>query len=113
MLHIDKITVTDRARAIVRQQQARHESNMGLLIVLYYMSSFIDADGSNVEGFAPGYTIDSVAQSPRGDNWVTARLPDGTEFRFMPKFTWRADESYVVDQASSYTLSIGPAPTDS
>jgi hypothetical protein len=72
------------------------------------MPTFTDADGSSVDGFAPGYTIDFVRRPPAGDNWVRARLPDGTAFHFMPKFRWSPDESYLVDQASSYTLSIGP-----
>jgi hypothetical protein len=110
MLQIENITVTDRAWAILRQQKARHEPNAGLTITLYYMPAFTNADGTTVDGFAPGYTIDFAVQPPSGDNWVAARLPDDTEFRFMPKFTWRPDETYVVDQASSYTLSIGPAP---
>ncbi|MEO7223446.1 MAG: hypothetical protein ABIY37_13325 [Devosia sp.] len=113
MQQIDNVIVTDRAWAIFRQQQARHESNLGLSIALYYMPTFTNADGTSVEGFAPGYTIDFVVQPPSGDNWVMARLLDGTEFQFMPNFAWRPDESYVVDQASSYTLSIGPAPKSS
>lgn len=110
MLQIENIAVTERAWKIFRQQQARHQSNLDLMIALYYMPSFTNADGSDVEDFVPGYTIDFVAQPPPGDHWVMARLPDGTAFQFMPKFVWRPDESYIVDQASSYTLSIGPAP---
>ncbi len=72
------------------------------------MVSITNADGTVVEGFAPGYTIDFVVQPPSGDRWLAALLPDGTEFRFMPKFTWNPEGRYVVDQASSYTLSIGP-----
>jgi hypothetical protein len=109
MLQVDNIAVTDRALEIFRQAQARHQFNPRLLIALYYMPSFTNADGSDVEGFVPGYTIDFVVQPPPGDHWILARLPDGTEFRFMPKFTWRSQESYVVDQASAYTLSIGLA----
>lgn len=109
MLQIDNITVTDRAWAIFRRAQARHQSDRRLLIALYYMPSFTNADGSDVEGFVQGYTIDFVKQSPPGDHWLLARLPDGTEFRFMPKFTWRPEGRYVVDEASSYTLSIGLA----
>ncbi len=110
MRQIHNITLTDPAWAIIRMQKARHQPSAELSIVLYYMPSFTNADGTNVEGFAPGYTIDFVVQPPAGDNWLKARLPDGTDFQFMPKFSWHPDESYVVDQASSYTLSIGPTP---
>ena len=103
MLQIDNIIVTDRAWAIFRQEQARHQSSARLLIALRYMPTFTNADGITVDGFAPGYTIDFGVQSPPGGQWVKARLSEGTEFQFMPKFIWRPDESYVVDQASSYT----------
>ena len=106
---IDNITITERAWAIFRREQARHQSNPPLSIALYYMPAFTNADGSKVEGFSPGYTIDFVAQPPPGERWITAKLPDGTAFQFMPKFIWRADERYVIDQASAYTLSIEPA----
>lgn len=110
MLKIDNIVVTDRALAIFRGLRARQPANARLSIALHYMPRFVNADGSTVDGFAPGYTIDFVAQAPVGEAWIEASLPDGSAFRFMPKFTWRADEKYVVDQASAYTLSIGPAP---
>ena len=108
MQQIDNITVTDRAWAIFREQRARHQSRADLSIALYYMPSFTNPNGTDVEGFAPGYTIDFVTSSPPGDRWILAKLPDGTSFVFMPKFVWRPDEAYVVDQASAYTLSIAP-----
>ena len=110
MLQIENISVTDRAWKIFREQRARHVSNASLSIVLYYMPTFTNADGSTVDGFAPGYTIDFVTQSPAGDRWLKADLPDGTNFLFMPKFAWRPDERYVVDQVSAYTLSIESEP---
>jgi hypothetical protein len=106
--HIDNVVVTNRAWAIFRQQLGRQAANARGVIVLHYMPRFVNADGSTVDGFAPGYTIDFVAQAPESDAWIEASLPDGSAFRFMPKFAWRADENYVVDQASAYTLSIGP-----
>lgn len=111
MLQIENITLTDRAWAIFRQERARHQSISDLSIVLYYMPSFTNPDGTDVAGFAPGYTIDFVTKSPPGDHWIVAKLPDGTTFQFMPKFTLRPDEFYVVDQVSAYTLSIGPIAT--
>lgn len=110
MPHIENINVTERAWAIFREQRARHASGASLSIVLYYMPTFTNADGTTVDGFAPGYTIDLVTQSPAGDHWHRASLPDGATFLFMPRFTWRPDEQYVVDQASAYTLSIELEP---
>ena len=108
MLQVENIVVSDRAWAIFRRERARHTSTVKLSIALYYMPAFTNADGTTVDGFAPGYTIDFAGQAPVGDAWISARLPDGTLFQFMPRFAWRADERYVVDQASAYTLSIGP-----
>jgi hypothetical protein len=108
MRQIYNLEVTERAQAIFRRQQELHRADPPLPIALHYMPTFVNADGSAVEGFAPGYTIDFVAQPPEGAEWLRAKLPDGTEFRFMPKFVWRADETYLVDQASDYTLSLGP-----
>lgn len=107
MRRIDNVTVTERAWTIFRQQQDRHGSNAPLSIVLHYMPTFTNADGTDVDEFAPGYTIDFVVQPPSGNRWLAALLPDGTEFRFMPKFTWNLEGRYIVDRASAYTLSIG------
>jgi hypothetical protein len=109
MLKVDNVDVTERAWAIFRQQRGRNPTNPSRVIALHFMPTFVNADGSNVEDFAPGYTIDFVAGIPPGEGWVQASLPDGSSYYFMPKFDWRADTRYVVDQASAYTLSIRPA----
>ncbi len=106
MLRLKNITVTDRAAEYFRRERARRHAN-ARPVTLIYMTSFTNPDGSTVEGFAPGYTIDFEDWEP-GDHWVMATLADGTEIWFMPEITFRPDESYVVDLASSYTLSIGP-----
>lgn len=109
MRTVDNIVTTPRAAAIFRLEKRRHWPRLGEVIALHFMSSFTNADGTTVADFAPGYTIDYVADRAFGDSWLLAHLPDGTPFRFMPKFVWRPDETYVLDRASGYTLSIGPA----
>ena len=76
---------------------------------MVYLSRFVNRDGSVVEGFSPGYSAGPVQGGHFSDMWALAHLPDGTEFPFMPKFEWQPDASYVVDLASNYTFSIGPA----
>jgi hypothetical protein len=109
MLQVDNVDVTERAWAIFRQQRTRNPAYASRVIALHFMPSFVNADGSNVEGFAPGYTIDFVDHIPTGEGWMQARLPDGSAYYFMPKFDWRVDKRYVTDQASAYTLAIRPA----
>lgn len=109
MKAIDNVVITARAVARFKRELERRETRSGEVIALHYMTSFTNADGTTVDGFAPGYVIDRVADRRFGDQWLMAQLPDGTAFRFMPKFDWRAGETYVVDLASAYTLSIGSA----
>jgi len=108
MKAIANIVVTDRAEAVFQLEARRHGPRPGEVIALYYMPSFTNADGTTIAEFAPGYTIDHVPDREFDDDWLLAYLPDGTAYRFMPKFEWRADETYVLDRVSGYTFSIGP-----
>lgn len=109
MRTVENVMTTARAAAAFRLEARRHIPRLGEVIALHFMPSFTNADGTTVAEFAPGYTIDYVTDRDFGDQWLLAHLPDGTAFRFMPKFEWRADETYVLDRASGYTFSIGPA----
>lgn len=53
---------------------------------MLYSPSFTNPDGTTVTGFRPGYTVGSIPPNGLGDHWALARLPDGLEFLFMPKF---------------------------
>lgn len=106
MKTVTNVAVTDRAVAIFESEMKKRRPGSRELLVLHFMPSFANADGTRVDGFLPGYTIDYVADRDFGPLWLMARLPDGTAFRFMPKFEWSSDRRYVVDQASAYTLSI-------
>lgn len=104
---VENVVVTDRAAAIFQLDSERRRPKPDDVIALYFMPSFKNADGTTVDGFAPGYTIDYVGDRAFNDRWVMGHLPDGTSFRFMPKFDWRADATYVLDGASGYTFSVG------
>ncbi len=103
---VTNVVVADRAAAILASEVKKRRPGSRDVLALHFMASFTNADGTTVDGFAPGYTIDYVPDRDFSDDWLLARLPDGTAFRFMPKFEWSADRRYVVDQVSSYTLSI-------
>jgi hypothetical protein len=103
---VTNVAVTDRAAAIFASEVKKRRPGSREVLVLHFMPSFSNADGTRVDGFSPGYTTDYVADRDFGPLWLMARLPDGTAFRFMPKFEWSANQRYIVDQASAYTLSI-------
>lgn len=104
---VSNLTVTERAAEILRLEAAKLVA--GRVLALHFMVSFTNRDGTAVVGFVPGYTVDRVDDGPFGDNWLMVRLPQIGGVHFMPKFEWRADQSYVLDQASAYTLSVLPA----
>lgn len=104
---VTNVAVTDRAAAIFASEVKKRPPGSREVLVLHFMPSFSNADGRPVDGFSPGYTIDYAADRDFGPLWLMARLPDGTAFRFMPKFKWSAGRRYILDQASAYTLSIG------
>jgi hypothetical protein len=107
MLLIDKLSVTETALARIGLEVARLKPRASDVMVLSYMSRFVNADGTTVRGFSPGYTIEFEPKHDGGDIWAKARLPDGTELYFIPRF--RSASACVMDVASSYTLSIEPA----
>lgn len=108
---ITNIAITERASKVLRDQRAKFRPRVaGEVFGLFYSPSFINADGTNVAGFRPGYMVGSQTPLGLGDHWALARLPDGSEFLFMPKF--KPDGSRrMVDLASEVfaIFSIAPA----
>lgn len=111
MQHIHNISITARARPLLRRELGASRPRQGDVTALVHISTFTNADGTTVQGFEPGYMVGPVSDGHFGKVWALARLRDGTAFLFMPKFTWRAEENYLVDLASeTFALfSIGPA----
>lgn len=111
MQRITNISITGPALLVLRERHARFRPRCeGETFGMYFMSSFVNPDGSTVRGFRPGYSISSVPAEGLGDHWAMAQPPDGPDFLFMPKFTWRAEERYLIDLVSpAFELfSIGP-----
>lgn len=112
MLRIVNISCTGRAAELLDRHGVmftpRHP---GEAFALTFTSSFVEADGTPVAGFKPGYSADSVSPTNLSDMWALALPAGAPEFLFMPKFRWRAEESYVIDIASERfeLFSIGPS----
>lgn len=106
---ITNISITDKAAIALDVLKATFRQRPDEIFALHYMTSFVEADGTTVEGFRPGYTVGSwkYRDAPM---WALARFTSGMEFYFMPKFVWSADERYCVDLVSErHTIfSIGP-----
>lgn len=112
MIRITNIWATDRAYEVLRERRAKFRPrHRGEVFALSYMVSFTNADGTTVDGFRPGYVVDSHSLEGLDGTWAFAQLIDGPDFLFMPKFKWRSDGDYVVDMASDVfaIFSIGPA----
>ena len=106
MATANNLRVSARAALIIKTEAKKLRSNEA--IALRYMPTFTNADGTTVAEFFPGYTIDRVKQQDLSDPWMLARLPGGTAIYFVPRFSWRDSESYLLDRESGYTFSIRP-----
>lgn len=113
MIRITNISATDRAAAVLRREGAKFKGRAGEPFALFYVPFFVNADGTTVEGFAPGYMAGTMNVDRPGNHWALAQLADGTEFCFMPKFKWSPSDQYVVDMAGTgfAMFSIAPAST--
>ena len=110
MLWITNISISPAATLVLDQERATFKRHGSDVFALIYMFSFINADGTAVADFHPGYTAGAWGAEYLGAKWALARLPHGLEFYFLPRFEWKVHERYVVDIVSHrYALfSIGP-----
>lgn len=106
---IKSLTASQPALAVISRDRVRLRAEPSDIMVLDYLIRFVNADGTNVEGFAPGYTIGFERDHWGGAIWAKAYLPDGTEVHFIPRLDDVHGKNYVLDVASGYTLSMEPA----
>jgi hypothetical protein len=109
MMSVTNISITAKAAAALRRKRSTFKPAPGESFALVWVSSHVDADGQTLAGFTPGYMAGPLFTDQLSEGWALARMPDGTEFYFMPRFTWRADEQYIVD-LSRALFSIEPIP---
>lgn len=101
MIRIANISITKRAAELLDCHRVLFKPrDPGDVFALTYMSSFTNADGTSVAGFAPGYTPDSIAPVALSDIWALAQPLGAPEFLFMPRFVWSASALYGIDIAS-------------
>jgi hypothetical protein len=98
---ITNIAARDHALQALHQQRDKFKPRLvGEVFALFYSPSFINQDGTTVAGFFPGYMVGSQSPVGLGDHWAMARLPDGLEFLFMPKFV-PDHRTVLIDLASN------------
>ncbi|MHB1104220.1 MAG: hypothetical protein ACYC0C_15905 [Devosia sp.] len=112
MMRITNISITDAARQVLDRRKSVFKPRADDVFALTYMSSFINSDGTTVEGFRPGYAISPWPVEYLSPNWVMVQLSGGTEFHLMPRFKWSARERYNMDLVSPSLelFSIIPVP---
>ena len=107
---IKNIALSERAAPEFRRKRLAFKARPGEIFALVWVFRYVDPDGTTVPGFEPGYMCGPLYSEGLDDNWALARLPDGSQFHFMPRFKWNAQEQYVVDK-QGFLFSIGPATT--
>jgi hypothetical protein len=91
ILQINNIAISKEAAVVLRKaRSAFRPRHTGDVFAMYFVSSFVNADGTAVEGFHPGYEAGRLSLGGLKAQWAKAHLPEGLDFYFMPKFTWRA-----------------------
>ena len=100
MIRITNISITDAARQVIDRRKSVFKPRGDDVFALTYTSSFINRDGTTVDGFRPGYEISPWPLEYISPNWAVVQLPGGTEFHLMPRFKWSARERYIMDLAS-------------
>jgi hypothetical protein len=112
MLRIANISIAAAAATLLRKEKSRVVLSPGGLFALYYVSRYANPDGTPVAGFQPGYMRGQATPPLNWAIWARADLADGLDFIFIPKFTWIANQHYLVDLVGGpfALFSIGPAP---
>ncbi|MEQ8600895.1 MAG: hypothetical protein RLP98_13315 [Devosia sp.] len=108
MLLIENISLTARAKADFEHAKAAFRAATGEVFALVWVSEYKEAGGEAVPGFARGYMCGPLYSEGLAAPWTLARLPDRSEFVFMPRFQWSADEHYLVDKQGPL-FAIAPA----
>ncbi len=108
MMFITNISLAKQAESEFHRKRLAFKARAGEVFALVWVSRYVNADGTAVAGFKPGYMCGPLYSDGLGSHWALAQLPDGSQFHFMPRFKWSARERYVVDK-QGFLFSIGPA----
>ncbi len=99
-MRIRNISITDRAAEVLLRQKREFNPGPGDVFALVYIASYINPDGTTVDGFRPGYMVSPLSPKDMGPGWVIAELSTGVGFHFEPRFKWSAKERYIMDRVS-------------
>lgn len=110
MILIRNISLTERAAPEFHRQRLGFRADPGEVFALVWVSRYVKADGAALPDFVPGYMCGPLFLKGLASPWAHAQLPDGSEFYFMPRLKWRADDHYVVDKLGPL-FSVAPKPS--
>jgi hypothetical protein len=108
MLLINNISLAPRADAAFHEARRAFKPEKGEVFALVWVSSHVEADGATVPGFEAGYMCGPLYLAGLASPWIEAQLSDGSGFYFMPRWTWRPHDQYVIDKQGPL-FSIKPA----
>jgi hypothetical protein len=108
MMLIKNISLTEQAAPDFHQKRLAFNADPDEVFALVWVSSYVNSDGVTAPGFEPGYMCGPLYSEGLVAPWTLAQLPDGSQFHFMPRFKWSANERYVVDKQGPL-FSIGQA----
>lgn len=108
MILIQNISLSKRAADEFHRKRLAFRPRSGEVFALVWVTSFRDASGMTVPGFEPGYMCGPLYEEGLTSPWAVAQLPDGSQFHFMPRFKWSAEEQYLVDKPGAL-FSVAPA----
>lgn len=103
---ISNISATERAARVLKNERERFKPRRGEVFALVFCESYVNPDGTTVEGFQPGYAAGPIQTTLPSAFWLHARLPDGIEFHFHPRSKWDPKARYVLDLLGGAMFSI-------
>ncbi len=107
MMVMKNISLSERAAGEFHQKRRAFKAGPGEVFALVWVSSVKNAEGIIAPGFEPGYMCGPLFTEGLASPWILAQLQDGSQFHFMPRFQWSADEHYLVDKQGPL-FSIAP-----
>ena len=96
------------AREALIAQVERISMSRGEVLMLAYMPSFVNSDGSVVDGFVPGYTPIPLSTEKIARTYVLGEATGGPSFYFLPKHAGDAADLYIAE-LTGFTFQITPA----
>jgi hypothetical protein len=103
---IDNVSATPRAARVLKKAWEAYIPRAVEAFALVFCESYVNPDGTTVEGFQPGYVAGPLRTKGLSKYWLLAHLPDGIEFYFHPRSNWDPQAKYLVDlQGAMFSIS--------